>query len=295
MPAYYDFVVRTAALSPEQKGAAFVMEIMPAHRSFYDEELYADSEKLRKSATAFFDPAKPKTFPGFAPLTSEKLRKVSEVIEPSFHEAEAIFDRTFPDFRCDPEILFGVSLVKFDGNVYQDKTGQLRLRFGIDMIAILHDPEDMPAFFDHELFHLYHNQVTRARAPAEGVDFVWWDLWKEGLAVYVSQRLHPGLSPQEVLWFPKDMVSRLEAPGVKQSAARLILQDFDSKDDAAFGRWFDSGKAFQGFPPHPGYYIGYLIAAELGRSRSLSALAHMDPDEVKRRERRILERMARGA
>ena len=63
-------------------------------------------------------------------------------------------------------------------------------QFGIDAIAILHGPGDMPSFFAHELFHIYHRQVMGSRMP-DPDNFTWWEMWEEGLATYVSARLNP--------------------------------------------------------------------------------------------------------
>ena len=96
----------------------------------------------------------------------------------------------------------GVSLLRFDGHP-ADFGGRQHLLFGVDSIALLHVPADMPAFFDHEIFHLYHRQVIGSRAP-QGDEPAWWTMWVEGLATYVSQRMRSGLTAQQVLWYPKD-------------------------------------------------------------------------------------------
>jgi hypothetical protein len=60
----------------------------------------------------------------------------------------------------------------------------------------LPSPPRAAAFFDHELFHLYHRQVVGADAPHDN-EPAWWTMWMEGLATYVSQRMNPGLDA----WF----------------------------------------------------------------------------------------------
>ncbi len=97
--------------------------------------------------------------------------------------------------------------------------------FGVDAIAILHGPEDMPSFFAHELFHIYHRQVMGARLP-DPDSVTWWSLWEEGLATYVSQRLNPALSAQQVPVVsaghgPPDAGSRRNRTRRKADAVRL--------------------------------------------------------------------------
>ncbi len=95
---------------------------------------------------------------------------------------------------------FGPSFLRFDGHDYKDERGQAHMLFGVDAIAILHGPEDMPSFFAHELFHIYHRQVMGARLP-DPDSVTWWSLWEEGLATYVSQRLNPALSARRFCGF----------------------------------------------------------------------------------------------
>ena len=55
-----------------------------------------------------------------------------------------------------------------------------------------------------------------------------------------------------------------------------------------------AGKAAPGgLPPRAGYYMGYLMASELGRDHPLSWVAQLPPDQVKQRARAFLEAQAR--
>jgi hypothetical protein len=38
------------------------------------------------------------------------------------------------------------------------------LLFGVDVIARIHPHEELGALFDHELFHMYHRQITGTEA-----------------------------------------------------------------------------------------------------------------------------------
>jgi hypothetical protein len=120
---------------------------------------------------------------------------------------------------------------------------------------------------------------------------LWWGMWEEGLATYVSQRLNPAVSPQQVLWFPADLVVRMQVPGATQRAARLMSADFDKSGGT---HWFDSGHSAPGdLPPRAGYYMGYKLAASLGRDHSLASLALLPPARVKIEARKFLEAESR--
>jgi hypothetical protein len=55
----------------------------------------------------------------------------------------------------------------------------------------------MPSFLDHEIFHIYHEQVLADQIP-KGETPGWYTMWLEGLATYVSQRMNPKLDAQHV-------------------------------------------------------------------------------------------------
>ena len=40
------------------------------------------------------------------------------------------------------------------------------MRFGVEMISLLHPARELPAFFHHELFHIYQAQVMGADVPS---------------------------------------------------------------------------------------------------------------------------------
>jgi hypothetical protein len=279
MPAYEKFAVRTG-LTPPQRAAAFVTDFASRYPDYYAPEVFGDAARMQASALRYFDPAQAIiVFPGVPPLTAGRLAALGSVVGPQFAQQQRRFIRTFTDFSCDTTVEFGVSLLKFDGHP-AEFGGKHYLLFGVDVIAMLHNPTEMPAFFDHEIFHLYHRQVVGARAPP-GDAPTWWTMWTEGLATYVSQRMNPRLSAQQVLWYPRDMVARMETEQVR--AARLMLRDIDKTGPDA-DRWFLAGTSVEGLPNRAGYYLGYLFAKSEGdrgaRAQPLPQLARMAPDSI---------------
>ena len=101
-------------------------------------------------------------------------------------------------------------------------------------------------------------------------------LWAEGLATYVSKRLTPGATLGDALLLPPDLEAKAR-PKLAEITRRL-LQHLDRPDLATFNLLFTYGgpqPAAAGLPARSGYYVGYLVAAELGRGRTIDQLAHL--------------------
>lgn len=288
MPAYEDFASQTATLAPEARAVAFVRDFAARYPDYYAPEVFGDQAKLQARAARFFDPARSAaSLPDFPPLTPASLAAMGQVIGPQFVQQQRRFIRTFTDFQCRTEVEFGPSLLKFDGHPVEF-AGKSHLLFGVDVIAVVHDPKDMAAFLDHELFHLYHRQVIGKQAP-QGEDPAWWTMWVEGLATYVSQRMNPQLDAQQVLWSPRDMVARMQHEQAR--AAQLLLLDIDKTGPEA-DRWFLGSQSVEGLPTRAGYYLGYLFAKSLDDGMTLTTLARRPPRKVHEEEIRFLARLA---
>lgn len=285
MPEFFGFADSTRALAPEQRAERFVAQFANPHPEFYTAD-FGGPEKIRAASLRLLDPAQSEHIDGFPPLTEERFRAVAATLPGAFETAQKRYMDAFPDFNCGAGVAFAPSFLFFDGSDDKDAQGLRHMRFGVDAIALLHGPEDTQAFFAHEIFHIYHHELLGNAFPTDE-QLVWWQMWEEGMATYVSKRLTPGLSEQQVFWFPVDIVERMKAPGTMKAAARLMLADFD-KSGTASASWFQSNHSAPGLPPRAGYYVGYRMAAELGRKLSLQQLANMRPDEVKKQARAFL-------
>jgi hypothetical protein len=289
MPAYRKFAIRTANLSPEDRAAAFQKEIAARYPDYYAREVYGDEAKLQARAVRFFDPVKRAVlFPGMQPLSEEHLEAMGSMIGPEFVRQQRRFIETFADFRCATTVEFGVSLMTFDGHTV-DFGGKPHLLFGVDVIAAVHDAADMTSFFDHEIFHIYHKQLIAAQLPKDDGP-AWVTMWIEGLATYVSQRMNPQLDAQQVLWFPRDMVTRMKTETPR--AATLLLRDID-KTGPEGDRWFLMGTQVEGLPDRAGYYLGYLFAKSIGEGVELPSLARTSLEQIHEKERTFLADLAR--
>lgn len=133
---------------------------------------------------------------------------------------------------------------------------------------------DMAALLYHELGHLWHFQRRTAPAWAEDpAARALWQLYTEGMATYVQQRLFGGRS-----FYSQDRDGWLAWCGAHR--ARLF---------AAFRRRVDGGESVQDFfgdwcafegRSDVGYYLGAELVYALAENRSPQQLADLNPDEV---------------
>lgn len=287
LPEFAQFVASTGDLAPPARAEAFVDRFAAKHRDFYSEQLFGNRAKLVERAQRLFDPQKTPKFPDARPITLDDILATARTVTTDYARIEGTFRKAFPDYSCKTPISFGVSLYMFDGNQASDAPGKSRMRFGVEMISLLHPLQELPPFFHHELFHIYLQQTVDADALSGADQPVWWALWDEGLATYVSWKLNPTLTAPEIFWIPRDMEQQMQ-PKLAE-AARLMLADLDGHE--GYSRWFTVGSSPPGLPGRSGYYLGYLFAKSLDRG-DLAALARTPPEQVHREARSFLEALA---
>jgi hypothetical protein len=143
-----------------------------------------------------------------------------------------------------------VSLGAFDGGV-RPVNGYPALLFGVDVIARGHPQDEFGALFNHELFHMYHRQIT-GMGGGRG-DPLYRALGEEGLATYVSGVLNPRVSESPILGRPEDLAAL--KPRLPQ-IAREMLQNMDSTSPDLYQTFFLGNSAREDIPPRSGYYAG---------------------------------------
>jgi hypothetical protein len=287
MPEFAELVAATGDLAPPARAAAFVDRFAVKHRDFYSEPVFGSREALLEGAERLFDPQQAPRLEDSRRITLADVLATGRTITAEYARIEATFRAAFPDYRCDTPISFGISLYRFDGNQSSESPGKSQLRFGVETIALLHPQRELPAFFHHELFHIYQAQQLGDDLPVDAEQPLWWALWNEGLASYVSWQLNPALTAPEIFWSPRDLEAQLQ-PQLAE-AARLLLVDLDGHEQ--YGRWFLGGASPPGLPSRSGYYLGYRLAQQLDRG-DLAALARMPPEQVALEARRFLESLA---
>jgi hypothetical protein len=221
-----------------------------------------------------------------APAKIAGMRKLSDSLEGDLPLYLSDFQKAFPDFSCKNPIYFLVSLGAFDGGV-RSVNGYPALLFGVDVIARMHPQDELGALFDHELFHMYHRQITGV-GGGRG-DPLYRALWEEGLATYVSGVLNPRVGESAILGRPEDLAARAK-PQLPQIAGEL-LQNIDSTSPDLYQTFFLGNSPRKDIPPRSGYYVGLLIARELGQTHSLQQLAKMNGESLRSTIRQMLQKM----
>ncbi|HEY2473595.1 MAG TPA: DUF2268 domain-containing putative Zn-dependent protease [Candidatus Cybelea sp.] len=210
------------------------------------------------------------------------LRAFHASLTESLPRLEDSFERAFPAF--DPQTVqlfimpgFGV----FDG-MTSVVGGKLALLIGIDNLA--QESSAVPVLLTHELFHIYHHEANPAFfVTATENDLykygLYRELWAEGLATHVSQALNPGATEAQALF--SQSLANLQAADRRRLAC-LIDKNLSSTDLKTSDLFFDGGIHPDGLPSRGGYYIGYLVAKQLGSRYSLAQLAQLSGDELQR-------------
>jgi hypothetical protein len=204
------------------------------------------------------------------------MRHITIIIRDSFSRYVQEFSTTFPDYSPTTPVGFTVSLFGFDGGlrVSGENTG---LYFGVDELARIHGSTgNFKVILQHELFHQYHYQI----APEIGNDRAAWAfMWEEGLATYVSRRMNPGTTADQVLVTP-DRLSELAQPHLPDLARRL-LDNADSINPNDYIDLFSVAQTPSEIPARSGYFVGYRVAEKLATTRSLVELVHLRGPELK--------------
>lgn len=219
-------------------------------------------------------------------------RLLDATLGPAVGRVAARFAHKFPDFRCDFPVYVTETFGVMDGAA-RLVGGRPALVLGVSMIAQFETLASLPVFLSHELFHRYHFQAAGFSDDLDDRDMIWRALWAEGLATYVSAQLNPSRPLSDALAFPTDLEARAQ-PFVPQMATELLAAA-DRVDSAVFAKFFGAGSAEAkslGWPPRSGYYVGYLVARDLGRRHKLSELAHLQGAPLRAEIGRSLEGLA---
>ena len=263
--SFDEFWQRTQHLDEAARVAAFKRDIAVQFPDFYGIERYHGSRTQAQQ-----DAIIAKSLAAYPALRADYLRKTRQ-FELDLPRYTASFQATFADYRQLQPIYFLHSFGEMDGGT-RELNGAAYLIFGIDGMVRYHGAMDEAAFFHHELFHTYH----AAALDACSSDTVWVRLWSEGLATYVSHVLNPGADEKALLLdMPEGLAVRTRK--VQQSALAQLAGVLDSSDRAITAGLFSlSGGDDTGLPARRGYYLGYLVAQEAARGRTLQQLARLD-------------------
>lgn len=267
------FAMSTAALPDDQRVVAFEKQIGPMANGFYERDRRPDGYDFRILTQL-------KTYPARRAETLAVSRQFNRLFGPARQRFEAAFGRVKsrqPVFLID-------SMGELDGGT-RELNGKYTMLFGADVIAEFHSGKKLDAFFYHELFHLYHEPTLA------GCMVLWCSLWAEGLATYASSRLDPAAGDDElVLNLPRPIRPAVEAD--RKKAVCAVVSRLESTTYNDFSALFQGDDQLPDLPSRVGYYIGYLVARDIGRMHNLQRMAKMSLIEAKPLIDASLARMA---
>ncbi len=254
-----------------ERVAVFKRDVASKFPAFYAASRFSDAGDPAKQVARIA-----REIERFAPIRDAYAAKVAGFAAASARN-NASFLRAFPDFRPTAPVWLLHGLGEMDGGT-RELGGTSYLIFAADGMVRFHgkDFRSESAFFHHELFHLYHEPRL---GPCEAV---WCSLWIEGLATHVAKVLNPDANEAELLLnLPDDMAAATRGKLlVSLQALKPVLM---SKDEGVYSELFQNGEggAASGLPKRRGYYLGYLVAQEIGRTHSLRAMATMPAAQAK--------------
>ena len=202
-----------------------------------------------------------------------KYEQVQRNFPAAFDAGLQHFRKEFPGFTSPLPIYLLHSLGEMDGGT-RELGGRIHLIFGADVIAQVHEPEELTPFLTHEMFHAENGKYFK------DCEQVWCALWAEGLATYAAKVMNPGATDKQLLLtVPKPIRAAVDAnwpAALCFTRARLF-----SKDSADVEALFVGGSGAKEFPERFGYYVGLRIVEELGGEYKLPELARMPQERAR--------------
>ncbi|MCK8124451.1 hypothetical protein MTF66_05535 [Pseudoalteromonas sp. 2CM39R] len=250
---FYTLYQSSKALSAENRAEQFSQNFTSQFAPFYSDKSFVEAIE---------------GFSEIEELYLSKNRRLSKDLNSSMES----FIATFPDFKSETPIYILHSLGRFNGATRQ-LNGKSYLMFGVDLMAKYHTWKNDTPFFHHELFHVYHEKLFHCK------DELWCSIWTEGLATYVSYKLTPSASDDELMLnIPSNLVKKIRSRQLDSLAD--LKEKFYSKKPEIYSSFFNFAKDETKLPYRRGYYLGFILAKEIGKNYSLEQLAKMDKKTV---------------
>src|SRR5258706_3714054 len=278
MPDFWRYDEMAKGKTPEERLKIFRHEVLVANTAIYAE---LGGGGMPVNNDAFLRDYYLPQLDGIVP----QMKAYTEEIRKGVGAGMVSFRKQFPDFVWKSKIYLLPSLGQFDGRV-QEIDKQKSLLFGIDVIT-RRKSKAIP-LMHHELFHLYHRQFYETSTPAK----VFEGVWGEGLAVYVAEKLNPGLPTSDYLIDP-DLIKAVDsrraavldklAATMNQSGGDLLLP------------WLRGDSNDVLIPARAGYYIGLQIAREVAKDHTLDQMVRLKGDALEVAFKNALRKLQDGA
>ena len=181
------------------------------------------------------------------------------------------FSETFPSFDPDTIDIYIIHSLGGSNGALLPVDDRTVFYLGLDMMVLHNRYKDQRPFFHHEFFHGYHLQHFTPDSRLFNY------LWMEGLAVFISRRLNPDATLEQLQLSPQ-MVAECNAD--LERLVRTLEADLTSTETAVRRQYFYLDAPSSGLPNRCGYYLGLLLVEEVARSRSLEEVISMQSDEV---------------
>lgn len=262
---FLSFWEHSKDLSDEKKVEQFQKEIIPLFPEFYKAriERWIKRDKNPDALLA----QQLREFPQIKASFTSKTIELSKSVNQSLQT----FRNEFPEMNPNFEIYVIHSLGEMDGGTRQYGEKSFFI-LGIDgMVKYHHDFISEVPFFHHELFHVYHAQYL-----TEDMRF-WIALWGEGLATYVAEKLNPKAPIKDL------MLSEIMITQVNQNIAfywKDLLTKLESKNEKDYEKYFLLSSTDKQIANRAGYYLGYLIAKEAAKHKSIPELVKLNPSDT---------------
>ena len=257
----------TSTLPEAERAKAFRAAFAPILPGFYDPERVKDYTTADR-----FDARILKALDAY-PQQRDAILRVSRDFQQLVGPARQEFEATFGPMRGYSDIYIVHSLGEFDGGTRDLKSGN-HLLFGADVIARMYVDTPIKPFVQHELFHLLHGRTF------PDCEKLYCSLWQEGLATYVAASLNPGADDVALgLTIPAPIRPAVDSN--KTGAVCAVRARLDSEKTDDYAALFYGNSKLDGFPARMGYYVGYMVAQDIGRTRDLKQLASMSPAEAR--------------
>src|SRR6267378_6502856 len=248
-----------------------VVNIMPSFWQFWEQSQTLDeAAKIRLFRELVLQP-NTEVFEGFTGTSSDArlaryflnvqpyipaMRRFSQRLETELPRYGQIFKKKFPDAKGVGEIYFMPNLLgSWDAGAGSLGEGTA-LIFGVDSIVQMKkEGFNLGPLFHHELFHLYHDQFHpewRDKNRAKSEIPLYWLMWTEGLATYVSKVLNPKATTDDIL-LSDELVRDTE-----QQMPRLVRElreNLDSTSTDTFMNFLSAAPKRPDVPKRCGYYI----------------------------------------
>ena len=200
------------------------------------------------------------------------MRTLSLDLEPLTVEVAQKLKKEFPRFDPRLTVVFMPTLHRIDGQ-YTRLLDQPTLVFGIDAIARSRGPSvDLRVVVAHELFHAHHARINAA-LYREVPTPLYVRMWLEGLAAYVSERVVPQASSQQIIGDGVTPIDR--SPAAMGPVATMIRSNLDSTNPLEQDKYLTYSAATSGAPGRVGYLVGYEIAKALAAKLPLNELTEL--------------------